>query len=87
MAVPHLKQSTRLAKKQQKEEAARLLQQVQSEPAKPSKGKGQGNFYFMINRILLALLVLFLLDIVYIYNQSVRFQERGAVQTQTCTLK
>ena len=66
MAVPHLKQSTRLAEKQEKEEAVRL-QQLQSEPAVPSKGKGQGNFYFMINRILLALLVLFLLDV---YLQS-----------------
>ena len=66
MAVPCLKQSTRLAEKQEKEEAVRL-QQLQSEPAEPSKGKGQGNFYFMINRILLALLVLFLLDV---YLQS-----------------
>ena len=61
MAVPHLKQSTCLAEKQEKEEAVRL-QQLQSELAEPSKGKGQGNFYFMINRILLALLVLFLLQ-------------------------
>ena len=66
MAVPRLKQSTRLAEKQEKEEAVRL-QQLQSEPAEPSKGKGQGNFYFMISRILLALLVLFLLDV---YLQS-----------------
>ena len=66
MAVPRLKQSTRLAEKQEKEEAV-TLQQLQSEPAEPSKGKGQGNFYFMINRILLALLVLFLLDV---YLQS-----------------
>ena len=66
MAVPRLKQSTRLAEKQEKEEAVRL-QQLQSELAEPSKGKGQGNFYFMINRILLALLVLFLLDV---YLQS-----------------
>ena len=65
MAVPHLKQSTRLAEKQEKqekEEAVRL-QQLQSEPAQPSKEKGQGNFYFMINCILLSLLVLFLLDL------------------------
>ena len=67
MAVPRLKQSTRLAEKQQKEEAARI-QQLQSEPAQPSKGKDQGNFSFMINRILLALLVLFLLDV---YLQSI----------------
>ena len=53
MAVPHLKQSTHLADKQEKEEAVRL----QSEPAQPSKGKGQGNFYFMINRILLACII------------------------------
>ena len=66
MAVPRLKQSTCLAEKQEKEEAVRL-QQLQSEPAEPSKGKGQGNFYFMINHILLALLVLFLLDV---YLQS-----------------
>ena len=62
MDVPRLKQSTRLAEKQQKqkeEEAVRL--QLESEPAQPGKGKGQGNFYFMINRILLVLLVLFLL--------------------------
>ena len=62
MAVPRLKQSTRLAEKQEKEDTVRL-QQLQSEPAEPSKGKSQGNFYFMINRILLALLVLFLLDV------------------------
>ena len=64
MAVPRLKQSTRLAEKQQKqkeEEAVRL--QLESEPAQRGKGKGQGNFYFMINHILLALLVLFLLDV------------------------
>ena len=66
MAVPCLKQSTHLAEKPEKEEAVRL--QVQSEPAQPSKGKGQGNFYFMINHILLALLVLFLLDV---YLQSI----------------
>ena len=66
MAVPCLKQSTCLAEKQEKEEAVRL-QQLQSELAEPSKGKDQGNFYFMINRILLALLVLFLLDV---YLQS-----------------
>ena len=66
MAVPRLKQSTRLAEKQEKEKAVRL-QQLQSEPAEPSKGKGQGNFYFMNNHILLALLVLFLLDV---YLQS-----------------
>ena len=86
MAVPCLKQSTRLAEKQEKqkkEETVRL--QLQSEPAQPSKGKGQGNFYFMINHILLALLVLFLLDVYY--NQLFCFRARGAVQTQTCTLK
>ena len=69
MAVPHLKQSTRLAEKQEKqekEEAVRL--QLQSEPAQPSKGKDQGNFYFIINHILLALLLLFLLDV---YLQSI----------------
>ena len=65
--VPRLKQSTRLAEKQEKEEAVRL-QQLQSELAEPSKGKGQGNFYFMINRILSAFLVLFLLDV---YLQSI----------------
>ena len=57
MAVPCLKQSTHLAEKQEKEEAVRL--QLQSEPAQPSKVKGQGNFYFMINHILLALLYYF----------------------------
>ena len=67
MAVPRLKQSTCLAEKQEKEKAVRL-QQLQSEPTEPSKGKGQGNFYFMINRILLASLVLFLLDV---YLQSI----------------
>ena len=67
IAVPHSKQITHLAQKQEKEEAVRL-QQLQSEPAEPSKGKGQGNFYFMINHILLALLVLFLLDV---YLQSI----------------
>ena len=67
MAVPCLKQSTRLVEKQEKEKAVRL-QQLQSEPTEPSKGKGQGNFYFMINHILLASLVLFLLDV---YLQSI----------------
>ena len=66
MSVPHLKQSTHLVEKQEKEEAVRL-QQLKSELAEPSKGKGKGkgtsNFYFMINCILLALLVLFLLDV------------------------
>ena len=69
MAVPCLKQSTCLAEKQEKqekEEAVRL--QLQSEPAEPIKRKGQGNFYFMINCVLLALLVLFLLDV---YLQSI----------------
>ena len=61
MSVPCLKQSTHLAEKQEKEEAMR--QQLQSELDESSKGKGKGNFYFMINRILLALLVLFLLDV------------------------
>ena len=60
MSVPRLKQSTRLAEKQEKEA---VTLQVQSEPAQPSKGKGQGNFYFMINHIILALLVSFLLDV------------------------
>ena len=55
MAVPRLKQSTRLAEKHEKEEAVRL--QLQSEPVQPSKGKGQGNFYFMINRIHLACII------------------------------
>ena len=68
MAVPHLKQSTRLAEKQEKQEKEAVSLQVQSEPAQPSKGKGQGNFYFMINCILLALLVSFLLDV---YLQSI----------------
>ena len=65
MSVPRLKQSTRLAEKQEKEA---VTLQVQSEPAQPSKGKGQGNFYFMINLIILALLVSFLLDV---YLQSI----------------
>ena len=79
MAVPHLKQSTRLAEKQEKEEAVRL-QQLQSEPAEPSKGKGQGNFYFMINCILLALLVLFLLD-VYLQSNGSLSRKRSCTAT------
>ena len=67
IAVPHLKQSTHLAEKQEKEEAVRL-RQLKSELAEPSKGKGKGNFYFMINHILSALMVLFLLDV---YLQSI----------------
>ena len=79
MAVPCLKQSTHLAEKQEKEEAVRL-QQLQSEPAEPSKGKGQGNFYFMINRILLALLVLFLLD-VYLQSNGLLSGKRSRTAT------
>ena len=63
MSVPHLKQSTHLAEKQEA-----MRQQLQSEPDQPSKGKGKGNFYFMINCVILALLVLFLLDV---YLQSI----------------
>ena len=65
MSVPRLKESTRLAEKQ---EAMRQQIGLQSEPGQPSKGKGKGNFYFMINCILLGLLVLFLLDV---YLQSI----------------
>ena len=63
MSVPHLKQSTHLAEKQEA-----MRQQLQSEPDQPSKGKGQGNFYCMINRMILALLVSFLL---HVYLQSI----------------
>ena len=81
MDVPRLKQSTCLAKKQQKqkeEEAVRL--QLESEPAQPGKGKGQGNFYFMINHILLALLVLFLLD-VYLQSNGLLSGKRSCTAT------
>ena len=63
MSVPHLKQSTCLAEKQEA-----MRQQLQSELDQPSKGKGKGNFYFMINHIILVLSVLFLLDV---YLQSI----------------
>ena len=54
MAVPRLKQSTHLAETQEKQEKEAVRLQVQSEPAQPSKGKGKGNFYFMINLITLS---------------------------------